>query len=87
MGLFAPLQRKAKRSMTRRTRAEGHRGVLPLQPGMTMLIVTHEVQFAREVADKVAVMVDGVIAEAGLPGTVLRDPQDPRVRSFLARVL
>ncbi len=55
--------------------------------GMTMLIVTHEVQFARDVADKVAVMVDGVIAEAGPPGTVLRDPQDPRVRSFLARAL
>ncbi len=55
--------------------------------GMTMLIVTHEVQFAREVAGRVAVMVDGVIAEAGPPGAVLRDPQDPRVRSFLARAL
>ena len=55
--------------------------------GMTMIIVTHEVQFARELADRVAVMVDGVIAEAGPPSAVLADPRDPRVRSFLARVL
>jgi len=55
--------------------------------GMTMIIVTHEVQFAREVADLVAVMADGTIAEAGPPASVLTDPRDPRVRSFLARVL
>ncbi len=55
--------------------------------GMTMVIVTHEVQFAREIADIVAVMVDGVIAEIGPPGEVLAQPQDPRVRSFLSRVL
>ena len=55
--------------------------------GMTMVIVTHEMQFAQEVAGRVAVMVDGVIAENGPPASVLRDPQDERVRTFLARVL
>ena len=55
--------------------------------GMTMVIVTHEVQFAREVADTVAVMVDGAIAEQGPPGRVLSDPRDGRVRAFLARSL
>ena len=55
--------------------------------GMTMIIVTHEVQFAREVADLVAVMADGVIAEQGPPAELLTQPRDPRVRSFLARVL
>ncbi len=55
--------------------------------GMTMIIVTHEVQFARELADVVAVMVDGVIAETGPPGEVLTRPKEPRVRAFLARSL
>jgi polar amino acid transport system ATP-binding protein len=55
--------------------------------GMTMIIVTHEVQFAREVADVVAVMVDGVIAESGPPAQVLARPRDPRVQAFLARSL
>jgi polar amino acid transport system ATP-binding protein len=55
--------------------------------GMTMMIVTHEVQFAREIADVVAVMADGVIAELGSPATVLARPSDPRVQSFLARAL
>jgi polar amino acid transport system ATP-binding protein len=55
--------------------------------GMTMVVVTHEVQFAREVADVAAVMVDGAIAEHGPPGTVLSDPRDSRVRAFLARSL
>ena len=57
------------------------------QTGMTMVIVTHEVRFAREVADNVAVMVDGVIAEMGPPGVVLARPSDPRVQAFLARSL
>jgi polar amino acid transport system ATP-binding protein len=55
--------------------------------GMTMIIVTHEVQFAREIADLVAVMVEGTIVEAGPPGAVLSAPSEPRVRSFLARAL
>ncbi|WP_319799632.1 amino acid ABC transporter ATP-binding protein [Acidisoma silvae] len=55
--------------------------------GMTMMIVTHEVQFAREVADRVAVMVDGQIAECGPAAAVLSNPQDARVRAFLSRTL
>ena len=55
--------------------------------GMTMIIVTHEIGFAREVADAVAVMVDGIIAEYGPPRDILTQPRDPRVRSFLARSL
>jgi polar amino acid transport system ATP-binding protein len=55
--------------------------------GTTMIVVTHEIEFARDVADTVAVMADGAIREAGPPGAVLTDPQDPRVRSFLARVI
>ena len=55
--------------------------------GTTMVIVTHEIAFAREVADRVAIMVDGTIREMGPPDEVLSNPQDPRVRSFLTRVL
>jgi polar amino acid transport system ATP-binding protein len=55
--------------------------------GMTMMVVTHEVQFAREVSDAVAIMADGVIAEYGPPDEVLRRPRDPRARAFLARSL
>ena len=55
--------------------------------GMTMLIVTHEVQFAREVADRVAVMLDGVIAELGPARQVLTTPQHQGVRAFLSRSL
>jgi len=55
--------------------------------GTTMIVVTHEIGFAREVADQVAVMVDGEICEMGLPAEVLANPTDARVRSFLARVL
>jgi len=55
--------------------------------GMTMIIVTHEVQFARDVADTVAVMGDGVIMEIGPAREVLTRPRDPRTRTFLARSL
>jgi polar amino acid transport system ATP-binding protein len=55
--------------------------------GTTMIIVTHEIAFARDVADRIAVMVDGEIREMGTPAEVLSNPNDPRVRSFLARVL
>ncbi len=57
------------------------------ETGMTMIIVTHEVQFARDVAHKVAVMGDGTIMEMGPPDEVLRAPKDPRVQEFLARSL
>ena len=55
--------------------------------GTTMIVVTHEIGFAREVADRVVVMIDGEIREMGAPGDVLSHPADPRVRSFLSRVL
>jgi polar amino acid transport system ATP-binding protein len=55
--------------------------------GMTMIVVTHEVQFARELADVAAVMADGVIIEAGPARDVLTRPQDPRTRKFLAKSL
>lgn len=55
--------------------------------GMTMIVVTHEVAFAREVADVVAVMVDGQIIESGPPEIALSNPTDPRARAFLARAL
>jgi polar amino acid transport system ATP-binding protein len=55
--------------------------------GMTMLIVTHEVRFARDVADCAAIMIDGQIAEQGPAGNVLTRPQNPAVQSFLARTL
>ncbi|OEU96657.1 ABC transporter [Streptomyces oceani] len=55
--------------------------------GMTMLVVTHEMSFAREVADRVVFMDEGVIVEEGAPAQVVGDPQQPRTREFLSRVL
>jgi polar amino acid transport system ATP-binding protein len=55
--------------------------------GMTMLIATHEMSFAREVADRVVFMDAGVIVEDGPPDRIIGDPQHPRTRTFLARVL
>jgi polar amino acid transport system ATP-binding protein len=55
--------------------------------GMTMLVVTHEMAFARDVADRVVFMDDGVVVEQGPPAEVLGNPQHERTRSFLARVL
>ena len=55
--------------------------------GMTMLVVTHEMGFAREVADTVAFMDDGVVVEAGPPAQVLDNPQQPRTQSFLSSIL
>ncbi|MBZ4019050.1 amino acid ABC transporter ATP-binding protein [Streptomyces purpurogeneiscleroticus] len=55
--------------------------------GMTMLVVTHEMSFAREVADRVVFMDGGVIVEEGSPERVVGDPQHERTRTFLARVL
>lgn len=57
------------------------------ETGMTMISVTHEMGFAREVADTVVFMDGGVIVESGLPDQVLGDPQHERTRSFLANVL
>jgi polar amino acid transport system ATP-binding protein len=55
--------------------------------GMTIVMATHEMGFARRVADKVCFLADGVIAEAGPPEQVLGAPENPRLRQFLPRVL
>jgi len=55
--------------------------------GMTMMVVTHEMSFARDVADRVVVMDGGVVVEQGPPADVLGNPQHERTKSFLARVL
>ncbi len=55
--------------------------------GMTMMVVTHEMGFARDVADRVVFMDGGVIVEQGEPHAVLADPRHERTRDFLARIL
>jgi polar amino acid transport system ATP-binding protein len=55
--------------------------------GMTMIVVTHEMGFAREVADAVVFMDDGMVVESGKPSEVLENPQQERTRSFLSKVL
>ena len=55
--------------------------------GMTMVIVTHEMGFAREVADRVIFMSDGVITEEGTPAEIFDNPQNPRTQQFLRAVL
>ncbi|HEX2140971.1 MAG TPA: amino acid ABC transporter ATP-binding protein [Candidatus Limnocylindria bacterium] len=55
--------------------------------GVTMIVVTHEMHFAREAADRVVFMEDGVIVEQGPPEQVLNAPQDERTRGFLRRFL
>ena len=57
------------------------------QSGMTMLVVTHEMGFAREVASRVLFMDQGVIMEENRPGALFENPQSPRLRSFLSKVL
>jgi polar amino acid transport system ATP-binding protein len=55
--------------------------------GMTMVVVSHEMSFAREVADRVVFMDEGVIVEEGPPARVVGDPGNERTRRFLARIL
>jgi polar amino acid transport system ATP-binding protein len=55
--------------------------------GMTMIVVTHEMGFAREVADTVVFMDDGVVVESGVPSDVLSNPQHERTQAFLSKVL
>jgi polar amino acid transport system ATP-binding protein len=64
-------------------------GVMRLlaQEGMTMMVVTHEMSFAREVADRVVFMDEGVILEEGPPERVVAAPNHDRTRAFLARLL
>jgi polar amino acid transport system ATP-binding protein len=55
--------------------------------GMTMIVVTHEIGFAREVGDHLIFMDEGVVVEAGPPRQVIAEPQQERTRAFLAKVL
>lgn len=55
--------------------------------GMTMMIVTHEMGFAKEISDRVLFMNNGVIAEAGTPGKIFEEPDNDRLKEFLSKVL
>ena len=57
------------------------------EEGMTMVVVTHEMGFAREVADRVIFMDDGKIIEEGTPDDIFNHPQSQRTRDFLSKVL
>jgi polar amino acid transport system ATP-binding protein len=55
--------------------------------GTTMIVVTHEMHFAKEAADRVVFMANGVVVEQGPPEQVLNDPQQPETARFLRRFL
>jgi polar amino acid transport system ATP-binding protein len=55
--------------------------------GMTMLIATHEMSFARDIADRVCFLDEGVILEQGPPGQILSEPKEPRTQQFLQRII
>lgn len=55
--------------------------------GMTMVVVTHEMGFAREVATRVVFMDEGIIMEENTPQEIFNNPQNERLKSFLAKVL
>jgi polar amino acid transport system ATP-binding protein len=57
------------------------------ESGMTMILATHEMSFARDVANKVCFLDAGVIAEEGPPQQIFSAPQQPRTREFLARII
>jgi putative lysine transport system ATP-binding protein len=57
------------------------------ESGLTMLVVTHEMGFAKEVSDRVVFMDKGVIAEEGTPEQIFNNPKEDRTRAFLSRVL
>ena len=57
------------------------------EEGMTMIIVTHEMAFARDVADRVIFMADGYIVEEGAPADVFNNPKEERTKAFLSRFL
>ncbi|MBQ4501497.1 MAG: amino acid ABC transporter ATP-binding protein, partial [Spirochaetales bacterium] len=57
------------------------------ETGMTMVIVTHEMGFAREVGKKVIFMDSGKIVEDGTPEQIFENPQSPRLKDFLGKVL
>jgi polar amino acid transport system ATP-binding protein len=55
--------------------------------GMTMLLATHEMGFAREVASKICFLCDGIVYEEGTPGQILGEPRNERTRAFLKRIV
>jgi glutamine transport system ATP-binding protein len=55
--------------------------------GMTMVVVTHEMGFAREVGDRLIFIDDGVIVEEGDPVEVFSNPKNPRTQAFLSKIL
>jgi len=57
-----------------------------VEEGMTMIVVTHEMQFARDMADRVLFFDGGVVAESGVPEQIFNDPQNERTREFLRKV-
>ena len=57
------------------------------EDGMTMVVVTHEMGFAREVADEVVFMDGGVVVERGRPAEVISSPREERTKAFLSKVL
>jgi polar amino acid transport system ATP-binding protein len=57
------------------------------ESGMTMIVATHEMSFAREVADKVCFLDQGVICEEGAPDQIFTEPREPRTREFLSRII
>jgi ABC-type polar amino acid transport system ATPase subunit len=57
------------------------------ESGMTMLVVTHEMGFAREVADRMIFFDEGKIVEEGTPAEIFSDPKEDRTRLFLAQIL
>jgi polar amino acid transport system ATP-binding protein len=57
------------------------------ESGMTMIVATHEMSFAREVADKVCFLDAGVICEEGVPAQIFTEPREPRTREFLSRII
>ena len=58
-----------------------------VKAGMTTVIVTHEMGFAREVSDRVLFMDEGIIVEQGKPEDIFNNPQEARTQSFLSKVL
>ncbi|HON03889.1 MAG TPA: amino acid ABC transporter ATP-binding protein [Fervidobacterium sp.] len=57
------------------------------ESGMTMIVVTHEMGFARDVADRIVFICNGIVEEEGKPEEVLKNPQKPRTKEFLRRIL
>jgi len=57
------------------------------QTGMTMIVVTHELGFAREVSDRIVFMDEGRVIEIDAPGQLMKEPRETRTRNFLKAVL